>query len=166
MMYDRETESLWSQVLNRAVAGPLSGTGLEKMGSTLTSWGKWKKKYPATRVATFNTGHRRDYSEDPYADYYQSRRSLFSRFFGGPGEEDKELVVGVEGEGFKKAYPLKLLRDKKKISDKVGDVELLLEYDTSTDSVTARVGGEERVVLIVYWFVWRSVHPATTRYGE
>ena len=73
LMYDRATDSLWSQALHQAVTGPMSGKKLKKYPSTLTTWGKWRKAHPDTRALTFNTGYRRDYSEDPYADYYESR---------------------------------------------------------------------------------------------
>lgn len=37
-MYDRQTESLWSQVKIEAVTGPMTGAKLEVLPSFLTSW--------------------------------------------------------------------------------------------------------------------------------
>lgn len=40
VMYDRQTDSLWSQFLGVAVQGPLAGTKLEVLPSVLTDWGQ------------------------------------------------------------------------------------------------------------------------------
>jgi hypothetical protein len=95
LMYDRQTESLWSQVLRKAVTGPMTDTPLTVLPSTLTTWKRWKKRHPDTLVLSLETGHRRDYTRDPYESYYESSRGFFSRVLGGPGEEEKMLVAGV-----------------------------------------------------------------------
>ena len=40
LMYDKETESLWSQVKNQAVTGPMTGAKLKVLPSSLTAWEK------------------------------------------------------------------------------------------------------------------------------
>lgn len=50
VMYDRATESLWSQLLGRAVAGPMKGTELEEVPSEVTTWGEWRERHPDTVV--------------------------------------------------------------------------------------------------------------------
>jgi hypothetical protein len=46
--WDHETGSVWSQPLGEAVAGPLRGTRLELLPSTLTEWGTWQRMHPDT----------------------------------------------------------------------------------------------------------------------
>ena len=46
VMYDRETRTLWSQFLSKAVQGELAGTVLETIPLTLTTWEKWKEVHP------------------------------------------------------------------------------------------------------------------------
>jgi hypothetical protein len=46
--WDHGTGSIWSQPLGEAIAGPLKGTTLELLPSTLTTWGDWKDLRPAT----------------------------------------------------------------------------------------------------------------------
>ena len=60
LMYDRQTESLWSQVRREAVAGPLTGAKLKVLPSTLTTWKKWRRQHPNTAVLSPDTGHQRD----------------------------------------------------------------------------------------------------------
>jgi hypothetical protein len=165
LMYDRQTESLWSQVLRRAVTGPMTDTSLPALPSTLTTWKRWKKRHPDTVVLSLETGHRRDYSRDPYESYYASRRGFFSRFLGGPGEEEKMLVAGVEVEGETKAYPLDLLREQGSVKDEVGGRNLTVVLETGTDSLIIRdEKGSEVPHIVVYWFVWKDFHPGTELY--
>jgi len=166
-MYDHQTESLWLQVKRRAVTGPMTGTKLKRLASTVTSWEKWRKSYPETRVLSLNTGHERDYAHDPYEDYYQSRRGFFSFLKPGPGAEEKELIIGVEIEGKAKAYRLKMLRDRKEISDELNGRSISLRYDEETAAVNVQ---DEKGATIdhisTYWLVWKGIYPETKVYGE
>ena len=49
-MVDQETESLWSHLLGTAMQGPLEGSKLEAIPSTMTDWGSWRERYPSTTV--------------------------------------------------------------------------------------------------------------------
>ena len=165
LMYDHQTESLWSQVLQHAVTGPMTDTKLSRLPSTLTTWGKWRKKYPETDVLTPATGHVRDYSKDPYADYYESRSGLFGFLKGGPGAEEKELVIGIEIGNTAKAYKLQELRSVSRIKDKVGATEITLRFDDETDTLTAKdLSGNTLDQLLLYWFVWKEIHPEAEVY--
>ncbi len=46
--WDHETGSIWSQPLGEAIAGPLKGTRLELLPSTLTTWSDWRELHPET----------------------------------------------------------------------------------------------------------------------
>ena len=46
--WDHETGSVWSQPLGEAIAGPLKGTQLEPLPSTLTTWQAWAETHPET----------------------------------------------------------------------------------------------------------------------
>ncbi len=166
-MYDRQTESLWSQVRREAVAGPLTGEKLEVLPSTLTTWDKWRKEYPNTEVLSKETGFSRNYSQDPYADYYESQKGFFSIFNPGPGEEEKALVAGVIVDGQAKAYPLKDLRQQKIITDSLAGQHLTLSYKPETDQIIIKKGdGEDLVPLVLYLFVWKGMYPESTLYSK
>ena len=162
-MYDHQTESLWSQVKRKSVTGPMTETKLEVLPSTLTTWKKWKKRYPGTKVLSLNTGYTRDYSRDPYDNYYQSKKGLFSFFKPGPGEEEKELVAGVMIEKAVKAYPLNILRKKGKVRDHLGNKDILITLDNETDVLTIKDKEGNKIPYITsYWFVWKGIHPQST----
>ncbi len=46
--WDHETGSVWSQPMGEAIIGPLTGTKLALLPSTLTTWGAWRDAHPAT----------------------------------------------------------------------------------------------------------------------
>lgn len=168
LMYDRQTESLWSQVKNEAVTGPMTGTKLKVLPSTLTTWEKWRKKHPRTMVLSLDTGHDRDYSRDPYAGYYEGRRGFFG-FFRGllQGDEEKELVAGVTIDGMAKAYPLDKLRQLKKTTDAFAGKTLTFTFDPVTGDLEVRDAEGNRIPYIsAYWFVWKETHPETERFGQ
>ena len=166
LMYDHQTESLWLQVKRRAVTGSMTGTKLTTFPSTITTWKKWRRKHPDTTVLSFKTGYNRNYSRDPYEDYYRDRRGMFRSFFkAGPGEEEKEIVAGVEIGNKSKAYPVEMIRKQKEVKDALAGQKITLAYDDSTDRISVRTEkGEEIEPIVVYWFVWKGIHQETTRY--
>ncbi len=102
VMYDRETDSLWSQFLAKGIAGPLQGRELEIIPSQLTNFGTWVKQFPDTMVLDTHTSY-------PIDDHYLSYYSGFDAGILGEEHEDdrlrrKELVLGVTGEQGQIAY--------------------------------------------------------------
>ena len=167
LMYDHQTESLWLQVKRRAVTGPMTEAKLKGLPSTVTSWEKWRKRYPRTKVLSIKTGHKRDYSNDPYADYYQSRRGLFSFLKPGPGAKEKELIIGVELEGVANAYRLEMLRGKQEIRDEIYGRSINIRYDKEADTISVQDDNGTIIDhILTYWMVWKGVYPDTKLYEE
>lgn len=165
LMYDRETESLWSQIKGEAVTGTLTGTELKVLPSTLTTWEKWLKQHPQTEVLSLSTGYQRNYDSDPYLDYYEQQSGFLSFFKLGPNEKEKELVVGIEVEGKTKAYPLALVRSRQTMTDKFSGKTISLVFDPVNDHLTVRDNqGQTLEHMLVYWFVWKGIWPDTLRY--
>ena len=48
VMYDRETDSFWSQFLGEAIDGPKKGAKLEFILAQMVTWGSWKEEHPDT----------------------------------------------------------------------------------------------------------------------
>lgn len=97
LLYDRQTDSLWSQLMSQAVSGPLKGTRLKLMNSRHTSFGKWLERYPDTLVLDLKTGFRRDYSRDPYKGYAKSNNVMFPVNNDFPRQyHPKDEVLGIE----------------------------------------------------------------------
>ena len=52
VLYDRETETLWYPYKKglKGIQGKYFDRWLPKIGSDDTSWGKWYKKYPNSKI--------------------------------------------------------------------------------------------------------------------
>ena len=55
-MYDRKTDSLWSQVLGEAIVGEMTGTKLKVLPADQMRFSEWKKLNPAGEVLSKKTG--------------------------------------------------------------------------------------------------------------
>lgn len=50
VMHDEQTGSFWSQAVGQAICGPMTGTRLSIVPSTLASWSEWRRDHPETEV--------------------------------------------------------------------------------------------------------------------
>jgi hypothetical protein len=69
VMYDRQTESLWSHFTGEAIAGVLTGTVLERLPVATVAWGDWLDANPDGLVLSLETGESRSYGVNPYVGY-------------------------------------------------------------------------------------------------
>ena len=131
VMYDRQTESYWSQLLGEAVEGDLEGTKLEFLPSWHTTCKQWKEMHPETQALRKGFGGGRD----PYGGYYQSGSA---GVIGETIHDDrlftKELVVGVELDETTIAYPYRALNIEPVINDVVGGQDLLITFDVNSST--------------------------------
>ena len=128
LLYDHQTESLWSQLLEKAISGHLTGKRLEKLSYSRTSWKTWIKRNPNTLVLSPKTGYHRDYTRDPYEGYYKVGTIWFPVGEVRKDLSPKELIVGIEIKEEAKAYALGRLRERPGIiKDSVGGVSIEIE---------------------------------------
>jgi len=59
LLYDQRTESLWSQIMAKAIAWPLKGTTLTSVPIAHASWAAWRTRHPRTEVLSTETGSTR-----------------------------------------------------------------------------------------------------------
>jgi hypothetical protein len=164
LLYDRQTESLWSQIMAEAVSGPLRGTRLEFLPTAHTTWADWRARHPETAVLSPETGHHRNYGRDPYADYVESELTMFPVRTRDERLHPKERVIGVSIGGEHKAYPFSALATLgvRRFGDVVGGRHIRVEFDAAAQ--TARIvdgNGQELPALIAFWFAWVAFHPDT-----
>lgn len=163
LLYDRQTESLWSQVMKTAITGPMKGQRLTMTPVTHTSWADWRQRHPDTLVLSPETGYQRDYGRDPYAGYAQSEQVMFPLRFKDQRFHPKEAVMGVELAGSFKAYPFtELEKTTTPFTDRIGHQAVHIEYDAAHRS--GRVldaTGQEIPSVIGFWFAWYAFHPET-----
>ena len=161
LLYDRNSETLWSQLLLKAVAGPLKGSPLEMISVSHTSWGDWLERHPQTVVLSNETGFGSDYGRDLYPGYEKSRRLMFPVSSRDRSYHPKERVIGLIFEGTAKAYPfVELDKAGGNLEDVVAGKTLRIEFDA--EHRTGRVldaDGREIPTVLAYWFAWSSFYP-------
>jgi len=166
LLYDRTTLSLWSQILQTAVSGPLKGTRLQLLPLTHTSWADWRKRYPATQVLSTDTGFERDYARDPYAGYGQVQRLIFDVQHRDDRFPLKEWVLGVQVGDVHKAYPFSVLaravNKRGEWVDTVAGKKLRIRFDAAHGTAEATdEQGKPWPGTMAYWFAWVAFHPKT-----
>ncbi len=162
MMYDRESESLWSQIKKEAVTGPRKGQRLEWVASDQMTWGAWRRRFSNGQVLSTDTGHDRNYGGQPYAGYFASDQVMFPVPRNRRELPQKAWVVGLTRNGQAAAYPLERLAAQPNVRDEVGGERITLRYDPHAQHVDARdAQGRPIPVIHVYWFAWQAFHPET-----
>jgi hypothetical protein len=126
VMYDRTSNSLWSQALGEGIVGKYAGIKLEKFPFDVAYWKDWKQLYPQSKVLSKDTGTARPYGADPYEDYYTSPDILFPISNRDNRLGLKEVIVGLENEGLSKAYKLQDIGKLKVINDQLGKKSVTL----------------------------------------
>ena len=126
LMYDRLTESYWSQALGIAVKGELSGYELNLIPFDVITWGDWKKLHPDTMVLTTDTGHIRSYATDPYGNYYTEPRILFPVEHSDDRMHPKEIIIGFNQDNIYKAYKQNDIESNVIINDSIGETPVML----------------------------------------
>jgi len=170
VMYDRKTDSLWSQILGEAISGEMTGTRLKVLSSDQMRFGKWREKYPDGEVLSQDTGESRNYNRDPYGDYYTDHGQLY---FGVKNEDDrlerKDFVLGIVFDDQAKAYFPPSIKEKGRIEDTFAGRIIVAEYQEDLD-VTRLFekkadGTLERINPFAnFWFSWVAAHPDTELY--
>lgn len=164
LLYDRQTDSLWSQLHNHAISGPMKGQPLTPLPSSHTRWDRWREQYPQTLVLSRNTGNARDYNRNPYSGYDESPLLFFPVEFMSRAYHPKERVIGIELDGVAKAYPfaeLAKLGDTGVLEDQLGSVPVMIQYDAEQRDGKVLLGDKELVSTNLFWFAWFAFHPQT-----
>ncbi len=165
LMYDRETNSLWSQLLMEAVTGEMKGTKVNFLPSEQTTWKDWQMRHPETMVLSSETGHMREYSRSPYTGYEDVPTLYFPVSERNDKIFAKALVLGVEINEKYKAYPFaELEKANHPIEDTLDDVTFTISYDSKNKSAHIENSSEPLVDITMFWFAWYTFHPGTYVY--
>lgn len=167
LLYDRETESLWSQLGGAAVAGVRTKTPLRVVPASVTTWGVWRRDHPRTLVLSPDTGFPRDYAVDPYAGYHVSSRVMFPVARSDDRLPAKARVFGLADGDDAVAYPLSILKQAGIVQDRLAGRDVTIDYDLEGGAVRARATSskEELPGVEVYWFAWAAFHPESRIWG-
>lgn len=165
VMYDRLTETYWSQIDGLAIVGELAGQELTTISLDTVVWRDWKAAHPDSEVLSRDTGYARDYGNDPYGSYCEDSSIWFPVESQDARIHPKTVVFGVEINGTCAAYREEDLVELGVIEDRVGGVRIQLSRDTTgIVSVVDTATHEGIVKERGFWFSWYAFHPETQLY--
>lgn len=168
LLYDFNTESLWSQISKTAINGPLKGSQLVQLPLRHTTWEDWRRRYPDTRVLSTETGFAFfDYDRDPYARYKNSNQLWFAVSNSDKRLRRKDWVLGVTVGEIARAYPFRKMKKKSSlIQDRIGDIAVTIKFDHKHQTAVALdSNGVPLEAVQLYWFAWAAFHPDTSIWG-
>ncbi len=150
----------------RAIAGPAADKGLtlDLLPFEQRTWEAWKTKHPQTRVLSTDTGYRRSYERNPYANYFGSQRLMFQVNQKYPDQSDlknKDMLLVVHVNDAFKAYPQrrvsKTASSNGSITDTVGGKQVRIEIDSDGNlSAHYANGSGQPPVSYMFWFSFQS----------
>lgn len=139
VIYDRQTETLWSHFTADAIHGQLVGTQLQILPVAMTAWATWRDAHPEGLVLSKETGHVRDYGQNPYPGYDTSTTPFLYQ-----GEIDGRLTamtritgitLGPGAQAASLAIPLITLTEVPIIQTSLAGTEILVWWVPGTNSV-------------------------------
>ncbi len=165
VMYDRLTDTLWSQPWGIGVAGEHVHASLERVPAHKTTLGAWVKKYPETKILSEETGHSRDYFRYPYGTYYTNDDLIFparnqAKLEVHPKEieaylweaDDKTPLDHFSGISYHQTF--KNLKEMDGETFTFGEREIMVQWDLELDSPRFFDGETEIPYSSVFGFVY------------
>lgn len=169
LLFDRQTDSLWSQILGESVSGVMKGTPLIQLAGFHTSWRDWVKRHPNTEVMAIDRKKRRDYERNPYAGYERTKKLMFkvnnkSSLDIHPKESVLGLLVGEEALAF--TFTQLQKQNLGQFDVTLGGKAFTVHWNGSERSahVTDSVD-KDYPTTTSFWFAWYAFHPQTRVFG-
>jgi hypothetical protein len=161
VMYERDTMALWSQVAMEPLSGPHVGQRLEHLPFRMMSAADFRKAHPDALILSDDTGHERDYTRNPYRDYFTSER-LFGDFEFGDELPAKTLGVGIRAGDVALFFTEKAVAGERLIETQRGPFRLAVNdsgfvIGDLPDGVTA---------VQTFYHSWSAFHPQTEVIAE
>lgn len=141
VMFDRQTETWWQQLMGEAIVGEFAGAELIIVPSLIISVKEFFDGYPDGQILSKETGHEKAmerYGSNPYNHYDSISKSPYSRFFEKENVDPRlpamERIVDIQDEGKYKVYPFATVAEEGVINDQFESKHVVLFYQTGTVS--------------------------------
>ncbi len=127
ILYDRNTDSNWSQLKLECVNGELIKDEPSLINVIETDWKTWKTLYPNTKILSTETGFSRTYGSSPYGDYATNHsRFIFKPSILNSALPNKERIYAVINDDKSKVYQFSKFSNEKVIKDTFNGTDYLI----------------------------------------
>ncbi len=171
LMYDRRPggrgESLWSQLLARAVCGPAARAGarLDALPFSLAEWEEWARLHPETTVIAPVESEMEQVRKDVYGTYFSTEALRFPVDpMPPPGPfPPKTRLLAIGEEGSRLLLPLDFppaALPSSRVLEPVPGIRI--HYGARPASVLVEPGLAEGTPMLqfqAFWFAWHAMHP-------
>ena len=125
IMWDQETNSLWSQITGEALYGKSKGKALGMLPAIFVGLGTWKRMHPDTLVLDLSNVRTTPwfYKTDDLANGTVDMRTLMG------GQRKAVLGIGLRHRGETLCVAMPTLHDKGLVQEEVGGVPLVVAWD-------------------------------------
>lgn len=158
LMYDTQTESLWSQIEGRAVVGDKAATELIRFPMQVMSFKDAKQKYLNMIILSEKTGYSRQYNIYPYGDYDTNDKLYFDVSYTGKEYNIplKEIVFATTYQDTPIAFVRSKLAELKTATVEMENgTQITAKYQDEEIRLTTNTG-EELVGYHAQWFSWAN----------
>ncbi len=127
IMYDRNTDSNWSQLGLECVNGELIRDTPKLYGVVETDWNTWRTLYPNTQVLSTDTGFSRNYGVSPYGDYATNNdRFIFRPEIINTALPNKQRIYAIIDDDKSKVYQFLDFENGNVIKDRFNEKNYLI----------------------------------------
>lgn len=191
IMYDRDSDTWFPQVLAAGISGPHSGKALVERPMIWTTWKRWRTVHPGAEVLSSQTGFMRNYSGDPYGGYNPHKgyyapdsETIFPLMHEDRRFPPKSVVAGARTRDAAVAFRMESLREAGRLELEKGNQVFTALYDDKFDtgyifrgrtSAKAKINGtgpqsvswsgggalEPINTIAAMWFAWAAFYPET-----
>lgn len=144
VMYDRETEAWWPQMLATSIPGPWNEDpdieSLREFRLVWTTWERWRDHRPETTILSTDTGSAKNYGRDPYggynpkSGYYGNDSLLFPALDSDDTFDRKTVVMGARTPEGAAAFLKDSLRSERLMTGQIADTPVLAVHDDRLDT--------------------------------
>lgn len=158
LMYDKKTETLWSQIIGEAVVGTMTGKTLDVYASQVMTFADAQRKYENLKVLSTDTGERRNYSLYPYGDYDTNERIFFPISVEDNRLPAKQIMYIVSFNDASVAFHLENLQTQGTAIVDVNGTNLTAQYNDGEATIAHPDSGDIIPGYFAMWFSWAQHH--------
>lgn len=135
VMYDRKTESLWSQISGKSIKGANKGKKLKSLPIQMMKWSQWKEIYPDSKVLKKD----KYLPGSHYEKYFASKNRLGIHGRSNIDErlDGKDIVWGMIIDDIPTVFPHKFLLINNLLNYKQDKNRVLVIHDPKSESTFA-----------------------------
>jgi len=156
-MYDRQTESFWSQARGEGVVGHYTDTKLTILPMQLLTIKEVRLKYPKAQVLSADTGYARDYTFYPYGGYDQNEELVFPVSVSDRRFPAKEIMYVIPVGEQSLAFVASRLNTGVERSFEISGQKIAVKR-SGGEIVASDVSGKQFPGYFEMWFSWATHH--------